>query len=61
MAPRKFLEVPSRQFRHRLVVHVIKNAVRTSGRRIADHPRAACWVHKTANVLNKLPKSHNRS
>ncbi len=28
------------------------------GRRaVADHAAQRCWVHKTANVLNKLPKS----
>ncbi len=23
----------------------------------ADTPHQRCWVHKTANILNKLPKS----
>src|SRR5712671_1854674 len=26
-------------------------------RAVADHTEQRCWVHKTANVLNKLPKS----
>jgi transposase-like protein len=26
-------------------------------RSLADDARATCWVHKTANVLAKLPKS----
>ena len=26
-------------------------------RGLAGHARQRCWVHKTANVLNKLPKS----